>query len=111
MRFADVLRRYLDLGLDGWRVDVANMAGRYRDVDLNREVSRWAARAGAADALLVAEHGHDFRPDLGVRGWHGVMNYSGFLRPLWTWLLRDDPARGAAQQFWGVPVGVPQLRR
>ena len=78
------------LGLDGWRVDVANMVGRYRDVDLNREVSKWA-REQVGDALLIAEHGHDFRPDLGVRGWHGVMNYSGFLRPLWTWLLRDDP--------------------
>ena len=107
-RFAGVLRRYLDLGLDGWRVDVANMVGRYRDVDLNREVSTWA-RAQIGDALLIAEHGHDFRPDLGVRGWHGVMNYSGFLRPLWTWLLRDDPDPEQRDQFWGVPVGVPQL--
>ena len=75
-----MLRRYLELGLDGWRVDVANMTGRYRDLDLNREVSKWM-REVVGDALLVAEHGHDFRPDLGARGWHGVMNYSGFLRP------------------------------
>jgi alpha-glucosidase len=103
-----VLHRYLDVGLDGWRVDVANMVGRYRDVDLNRDVSRWA-RAEVGDALLIAEHGHDFRPDLGVRGWHGVMNYSGFLRPLWTWLLRDDPQPEQRRQFWGIGVGVPQL--
>jgi len=89
-RFADVLQRYIDLGLDGWRVDVANMTGRYRDVDLNRDVSKWM-RAQIGDRLLVAEHGHDFRPDLAARGWHGVMNYSGFMRPVWTWLLRDDP--------------------
>ena len=107
-RFAHVLRRYLDLGLDGWRVDVANMVGRYRDVDLNRNVSKWA-REQVGDALLVAEHGHDFRPDLGVRGWHGVMNYSGFLRPLWTFLLRDDPDPEQQRQFWGIQVGVPQL--
>ncbi|MGZ4339070.1 MAG: glycoside hydrolase family 13 protein [Gaiellaceae bacterium] len=107
-RFAHVIRRYLDLGLDGWRVDVANMVGRYRDIDLNRDVSKWA-RAQVGDALLIAEHGHDFRPDLGVRGWHGVMNYSGFLRPLWTWLLRDDPHPEQQQQFWGIQVGVPQL--
>jgi len=107
-RFAVVLRRYLDLGLDGWRVDVANMVGRYRDVDLNRDVSTWA-RGQVGDALLIAEHGHDFRPDLGVRGWHGVMNYSGFLRPLWTWLLRDDPDPEQRRQFWGIAVGVPQL--
>lgn len=107
-RFADVLQRYLDLGLDGWRVDVANMVGRYRDVDMNREVSRWM-RAQVGDALLIAEHGHDFRPDLGARGWHGVMNYSGFLRPMWTWLLRDDPHPEQQAQFWGIPVGVPRL--
>jgi alpha-glucosidase len=108
-RFAEVLHRYLDLGLDGWRVDVANMVGRYRDVDLNRDVSRWAREQLGDDALLIAEHGHDFRPDLGVRGWHGVMNYSGFLRPLWTWLLRDDPEPEQRKQFWGIQVGVPQL--
>jgi len=107
-RFAHVLRRYLGLGLDGWRVDVANMVGRYRDIDLNHEVSRWA-REQVGDALLIAEHGHDFRPDLGVRGWHGVMNYSGFLRPLWTWLLRDDPEPEQQKQFWGIATGVPQL--
>jgi alpha-glucosidase len=37
------------------------------------------------------------------------MNYSGFMRPLWTWLLRDDPDPEQQQQFWGIPVGVPQL--
>lgn len=107
-RFSLVLKRYLELGLDGWRVDVANMVGRYRDVDLNREVSRWA-REQIGDALLIAEHGHDFRPDLGSRGWHGVMNYSGFLRPLWTWLRRDDPEPEQQEHFWGIPAGVPQL--
>jgi alpha-glucosidase len=107
-RFAQVLGRYLELGLDGWRVDVANMTGRYRDVDLNREVSRWM-REQVDGALLVAEHGHDFRPDLAARGWHGVMNYSGFLRPLWTWLIRDDPDPEQQNQFWGIPVGVPSL--
>jgi len=107
-RFSVVLKRYIELGLDGWRVDVANMTGRYRDVDLNRDVSRWM-RAQIGDHLLIAEHGHDFRPDLAARGWHGVMNYSGFMRPLWTWLLRDDPDPEQQQQFWGIPVGVPQL--
>ncbi len=107
-RFGAVLRRYLELGLDGWRIDVANMVGRYRDLDLNREVSKWA-RGQVGDGLLIAEHGHDFRPDLGARGWHGVMNYSGFLRPLWTWLIRDDPDPEQREQFWGIPVGVPSL--
>jgi alpha-glucosidase len=85
-RMAAVLDRF---DLDGWRIDVANMIGRFRDTDLNAEVARWA-RSHARDRLLVAEHGHDFRPDLDGRGWHGVMNYSGFLRPVWWWLRSDE---------------------
>jgi alpha-glucosidase len=64
------------------------MTGRYHDVDVNGEVAHWA-RAVADGALLVAEHGHDFRPDLDGHGWHGVMNYAGFLRPTWWWLRSD----------------------
>jgi alpha-glucosidase len=87
-RMAEVLGRF---GLDGWRIDVANMTGRYRDVDLNADVARWA-REHVGDGLLVAEHGHDFRADLDGRGWHGVMNYAGFHRPV-EWWLRGDSLR------------------
>jgi alpha-glucosidase len=82
-----VVRRWLDAGLAGWRIDVANMTGRYRAIELNHEVARWA-RDAAGDALVLAEHGHDFRPDLDGTGWHGAMNYAGFLKPTWWW-LRD----------------------
>jgi alpha-glucosidase len=87
-RMRTVVQHWLGSGLDGWRVDVANMVGRYRDIDVNHEAAQWL-RESAEGALMVAEHGHDFRPDLDGTGWHGVMNYSGFLRPAWWW-LRDD---------------------
>jgi alpha-glucosidase len=87
-RMGKVLRRYLADGLSGWRIDVANMTGRFRAIDLTHEVARFH-RAAVDGALLVAEHGHDFRPDLDGTGWHGSMNYAGFLRPAWWW-LRDD---------------------
>jgi alpha-glucosidase len=88
-RMVGALRHWLHEGVDGYRIDVANMTGRYRDIDLNAEVAQLVRRA-VRGALVVAEHGHDFRPDLDGRGWHGVMNYAGFLRPTWWWLRGDD---------------------
>ncbi|HEY4412501.1 MAG TPA: glycoside hydrolase family 13 protein [Gaiellaceae bacterium] len=84
-RMAQVFVRWLDEGLDGWRIDVANMVGRHRLLDVNRDVAQ-SARSLVGGRLLMAEHGHDFRPDLDGTGWHGVMNYAGFLRPTWWWL-------------------------
>jgi alpha-glucosidase len=86
-RMRVVLRRYLERGLSGWRIDVANMTGRFRAIDLYHEVARFA-RDSSEGSLLVAEHMHDYRNDLDGTGWHGVMNYSGFQRPTWWW-LRD----------------------
>ena len=93
--------------LDGWRIDVANMTGRYRDDDHAHAVAR-ALRARMAgvrpDAALVAEHFHDAAGDLSVGGWHVNMNYSAFTRPAWTWLV----APGSSLPFMGMPVPVPR---
>jgi alpha-glucosidase len=76
------------------------MVGRRRDVDVNHEVARWT-RGLVAGSLLIAEHGHDFRPDLDGRGWQGVMNYAGFLKPAWWWLRCDAQAEDV---FSSVPA-------
>jgi alpha-glucosidase len=109
-RMLDVARRWLEppYSLDGWRIDVANMTGRFRDVDLNHEVAR-ALRAAVDGKLIVAEHGHDFRPDLPAFGWNGAMNYAGFLRPVWTWLRGDELPVEMRTAFWGIPAGLPRL--
>jgi len=115
-RFADgpssVVGRWLAGrdGLDGWRIDVANMTGRHGDVDLTHEVARLirAAASGAdPDAWLLAEHMHDAARDLQLPdGWHGTMNYAGFTRPVWTW-LGNPPAE--LDWYFRQPVRPPQL--
>src|SRR5262249_49781187 len=69
VRMERVFRRWLNDGLDGWRVDVANMVGRYKMLDVNHDVAAWAHDL-IDGKLLLAEHGHDFRPDLDGHGWH-----------------------------------------
>ena len=91
-----MIARYLaaPFGLDGWRVDSANTTARFRDHDDNHDVARIARTtldASAGDGRwLVAEHCYDAGRDLDGTGWHGVMAYQWFTRPLWAWL--KDPA-------------------
>ena len=62
--------------LDGWRIDVANMTGRYGPFDHGHDVARElratldAVRPGSA---LLAEHCHDYSADLVGDGWPGAM--------------------------------------
>ena len=106
-RMHAVVQRWLEFGLDGWRIDVANMTGRRIDVDVAHEVARGIRRAAVQvrpDALVLAEHGHDATGDLDGDGWHGTMNYYGFSFPVWEWLR--DPDHPVPS--FGLPVGVPR---
>ncbi len=106
------VRRYLgrDFGLDGWRIDVANMTARHGSSDLNSAVAQ-AVRRTVEDvrpqAYLVGEHFHDFLPDLDGSGWQGVMNYAGFTKPLWAWVSHPQLA---LDDWMGIPWdGWPHL--
>lgn len=90
-----VIRRWLrtPFNLDGWRVDVANMSGRLRELDLTHEIARVTRRAveeEGSEKILIAEHNHDACLDLDGDGWHGNMNYTGFRNPIWNWLIQDS---------------------
>jgi alpha-glucosidase len=104
-RIQTTARRWLQspYSLDGWRVDVANMSGRTGATDVNADVAPALREVLNEDSLLVGEFFQDFRPD--AAGWHGVMNYSGFSKPVWGWLRRD-----ASFPYPGLPVPMPLFR-
>jgi alpha-glucosidase len=80
--------------LDAWRIDVANMTGLHGDINVSREVAttiRRTMKAVAAESFLQAESNHDASRDLLGDGYQGTMNYAAFTRPLWQWLLPQQP--------------------
>lgn len=104
------IRRWLrpPHNLDGWRVDVANMAGRLGSVDVTHDMARSVRKTMqdvSDDLLLVAEHGHDASADLDGDGWHGTMNYAGFTRQVWCWLRSPE----FKEEFLGLPVEIPVI--
>lgn len=103
-RMREVLTRWTG-PFDGWRVDVANMTGRFGADDHNHEAAALLRRALPPGAAFVAEHNHDASSDLDRDGWHGTMNYGGFTRPVWSWLRAGTLG---LEHFLGVPGGVPR---
>ena len=90
--------------LDGWRIDVANMTGRYLDEDLNADVRRIIRRTMIEtnpDTILLGESTNDATEDFQGDGWHGAMTYANFTRPVWGWLSRES----GNPWFYGIPYG------
>lgn len=108
-----VARKWLrgDVGMDGWRIDVANMAARHAGHDVSHEVSMEfvdSCRAEKHDAYVVGEHFQDGRNDLCKGGWHGIMAYSAFTRPVWAWLRAETLPAEFPESFLGSAFGVPK---
>ncbi|HEY5229464.1 MAG TPA: glycoside hydrolase family 13 protein [Galbitalea sp.] len=91
--------------LDGWRIDVANMTGRYLDQDLNavvRQTIRKTMIAVNPDTLLLGESTNDAASDFQGDAWHGAMTYTNFTRPIWGWLSTGQ----RESSYFGLPFGT-----
>lgn len=96
-------------GMAGWRIDVGNMTGRLGADDLHDEVMHGIRKAMdevKPDAWLIAENGDFVASDLNGLGWHGAMNYQGFMRPVWNWLNKNSAIGGG---FQGLPFSMPKI--
>ena len=96
-------------GMAGWRIDVGNMTGRLGADDLHDEVMHGIRKAMdevKPDAWLVAENGDFVASDLNGFGWHGAMNYQGFMRPVWNWINQNSSIGGG---FQGLPFTMPKI--
>jgi alpha-glucosidase len=106
-----VVARWLKppFSLDGWRIDVSNMTGRYLDQDLNETVRRIIRRTMLEvnpDTMLLGESTNDAASDFQGDAWHGAMTYANFTRPLWGWLSQPfSPAGGGLGFALGVTPG------
>lgn len=75
--------------INGWRIDVANMLARQGADQLGLEIGRGIREAVKADnpqAYLLGENFFDGTWQLQGEFLDANMNYSGFMRPLWSWL-------------------------
>ena len=91
--------------LDGWRIDVANMTGRYLDQDLNAEVRQIIRKTMIEvnpDTLLLGESTNDAASDFQGDAWHGAMTYTNFTRPIWGWLSSEQ----RESSYFGLPFGT-----
>jgi len=96
-------------GMSGWRIDVGNMTGRLGADDMHDEVMHGIRKAMddvKPDAWLVAENGDFIASDLNGFGWHGAMNYQGFMRPVWNWVNLNTTIGGG---FQGLPFSMPKI--
>ncbi|MDX2039121.1 MAG: glycoside hydrolase family 13 protein [Isosphaeraceae bacterium] len=103
-----VARKWVDFGIDGWRLDVANEID---DDDFWREFRR-VVRAGNPDAYIVGEVWHDARRWLGGDMWDAVMNYL-FTRACIAFFIGENVDRSelARTSFRTLdPIGAPAFR-
>lgn len=87
-------------GLDGWRIDVANMTGKIRDEDTNREVANTIRNTMSdinSEAFLIGEFTSDAANHVQGDNYQSTMTYANFTRPTWRWLWNPKDEREEGQ--------------
>jgi len=95
-------------GIDGWRVDVANMLARHGREQLESEVwegIRQAVKQENPQAYLLGENFFDGSSQLQGDKLDATMNYAGFSHPLQYWLNRFQVGQHAEPRH--VESNVP----
>ena len=87
-------------GLDGWRIDVANMTGIIREDNFNREVAntiRNTMNEVNPDTFLIGEFTSDAANHVEGDNYQSTMTYSNFTKPTWRWLWNPTDSREEGQ--------------
>lgn len=100
--------------VDGWRVDVGNMLGRYNEHQLDAELLpaiRKAVKRVNPQSYLMGENFFEAVGQLQGNAWDGVMNYSGFTEPTLHWLsgFSLDALRCKAELVSEKPITTETL--
>ncbi|MEN9730795.1 MAG: hypothetical protein RL488_105 [Actinomycetota bacterium] len=79
-------------GMDGWRIDVANMTGRIREEDMYLDVAQTIRKTMVdinPDTIMLGEYTGDAAYEVQGDGWQGAMTYSNFTKPVWRWFYSE----------------------
>lgn len=95
-------------GMDGWRIDVANMTGRIRDEDMYLDVAQTVRKTMVdvnPDTIMLGEYTGDAAYEVQGDGWQGAMTYSNFTKPVWRWFYnsKTQSARGKKYPDFELP--------
>lgn len=98
------LRHWLQppYSIDAWRLDVANMTGNLKNLQLDHDVwqdLRAAVKTENPDAYLMGEYFQDGTPHLQGDELDASMNYQGFNTPMRRWLGGSDLGTAEARPF------------
>ena len=95
-------------GLDGWRIDVANMTGRIREEDMYLDVAQTVRCTMVSinpDTIMLGEYTGDAAYEVQGDGWQGAMTYSNFTKPVWRWFYNSaaEPKRRKEYPNFALP--------